>query len=157
VSEDADSRTWTCKIETQSGGLLSLKALARTVGDVGEHFSVRGVEATVEGWLIQKKEHFFLQWPGSTGTLQLASLTHKVQWDPRLKRAYPASLDEREALKRLVANWNGRPFRIQIVGPLVETRQPGMLILEVRQFVLGQGSVVTAPFQAAQPKRVAGK
>ena len=157
MSEDADSRTWTCKIETQSGGLLSLKALARTVTDVGEHFSVRGVEAKVEGWLIQKKGSFFLQWPGSTGTLQLASLTHKVQWDPRLRRAYPASLDERDALKRLLAKWNGRPFRIQIVGPLVETRQSGMLILEVRQFVLGQGSVATAPIQATQTRQVAGR
>ena len=157
MSEDADSHTWTCEIETQSGGLLSLKALARTVRDVGEHFSVRGVEAKIDGWLIEKEGHFFLQCPKGTGTLQLASLTHKVQWDPRLKQAYPASLDEREALKRVLAKWNGRPFRIQIVGPLVETRQPGVLILEVRQFILGQGSAVTPPRQATQAKQVAGK
>jgi hypothetical protein len=156
VSEDADSRTWTCEIETQSGGLLSLKALARTVRHVGENFSVRGVEAKIEGWLIEKEGHFFLQCPESTGTLQLASLTHKVQWDPRLKQAYPASLDERDALKRLLAKWNGRPFRIQIVGPLVETRQPGVLILEVRQFVLGQGPAAIPPSKT-QPKRLAGK
>jgi len=154
VSEDANSHTWTCEIETKGGRMLDLQALARAIRGVGDEFSLRGVEATVKGWLIKDEGPFLVRWAGSGGNLELAPLSRKVQWDPRLKRTYPLSTEEKAAFGRLVSKWRGRPVSVRITGPLVKTKSGKAVGLEVRQFALTP-SAASASLQGAKTRPAA--
>jgi len=114
-----------------------LKALSRCIRQVGNPFSLRGVEATVRGWLVREDGQLVLRVSGSNEVLGLAPLRRKVQWDPSSKRAYPPTRKEWDAYYGLRMEWAGQARRIQVVGPLVEARENGPLILEVRQFIWG--------------------
>jgi len=134
VSERADAHTWTCRVQTSDGRLPDMKALARCIREVGEPFSVRGVEATVDGLLIEEEGRLTLWATGTGEKLRLAPLRRKVQWDPRAKRDYPPTQRERNAFKNLVAQWKGSSRLIRIIGPLAEAGEGEPLTLEVREF-----------------------
>ena len=104
------------------------KCLKRT----GEQFSLRGIEITAEGVLVQSGEQWHLLLPGEK-PVQLAPLTGKVQWDTKSKAAATVSESEAGAFKRLGEDAASRKERIRITGPL-RRGEKGELALEVRDF-----------------------
>jgi hypothetical protein len=134
VSDRATPATWTAEVVPRGGRLPDLEPFYRAVRGVGEPFWLRGIEATVDGELVEGEGGLALRIPGGP-VLPLAPLTHKVQWDPRLKRELPATGLEQAAYARLDTQRAGRSGRVRIVGPLVATESGQLPLLEVRQFV----------------------
>ena len=100
---------WTCRIVPRGGRLLDLGELEQAVRKVGQQFSLRGVEATVEGTLSRAPDGAPLLQLGAGDVLRLAPLRRKVQWDPEARRAEPITAAERGAYGRLVAASGGAP------------------------------------------------
>jgi hypothetical protein len=135
ISDRLSAETWTAEIVTRRGRLPDTRALARAVRSAGDPFTLRGVEATIDGCLEDRGGQLALRVSGTRDLLLLAPLRHKVQWDPRLEREQPMTAEEGTAYTRLTAQsvQVGRPVRI--VGPLVETGAGVLPTLEVRQFI----------------------
>jgi hypothetical protein len=102
---------------------------------VGELFTIQGVEANVEGRLVEIKGQLMLQRGMSKAMVRLGPLQRKVQWDPEKDQPQPATPTEKEAYQRLVirfAQFKGPAPLIRIVGPLQEAGKEAGLILTVR-------------------------
>jgi hypothetical protein len=135
VSDRASSANWTGQIVTHGGRFLDPGVLFRTVRAVGDPFWLRGVEATVEGVLVDVEGRPALKLPGSGGEiLPLAPLEHKVQWDVRQNRVEAMTDMERGAFERLGAERPQHGTRVRIVGPLMPGDGGRPPRLEVRQF-----------------------
>jgi hypothetical protein len=122
----------------KDGRLPDLKAWRRDFPTfVGELFTLVGVEATIDGVLVEVKGEPALKISGSDAVLRLQPLKQKVQVDPEKKQPQPATAAEKEAHRRLLEHWarhKGPPPNVRIVGPLVEGGDiPSMLA--VREFV----------------------
>jgi hypothetical protein len=126
---------WTGDVVPRDGRLLDLQALARAVREVGDPFWVRGVEATIDGELVEKSGRWTLKVPGSGELFYLEPLAQKVQWDTRGNRAQPATEAELSAYNRLTEQRQGRSGRLRVVGPLVRETEGAPPLLQVRQFV----------------------
>lgn len=138
MSENAHAETWTGEIIMQDGRLPDLKAWRRGFREVvGEAFTIRGVEVTVDGRLVEveKEGRLALEVPGGKDVLRLVPLRGKVQWDPARERAQEPTAGERRAFEELEATWTGQPRRVRIVGPLGEAKGPDPPTLEVREVV----------------------
>jgi hypothetical protein len=118
----------------RGGRLPDLQALARAVRKVGDPFWVRGVEATIDGELIEKDGRWTLRIPDSGELFYLEPLARKVQWDTRNNRAQPATAAELSAYDRLIEQRKGRSGRLRVVGPLVRETEDAPPLLQVRQF-----------------------
>jgi len=138
VSKQACPKTWTGEVQTKGGRLPDLKAWRRGFHEtVGNAFAIRGVEATVEGRLLDHNGQPALQVSRTGELVRLAPLERKVQWDPQHKRAQPPTREEREAYQSLVAQWTeakGSLSAVRIVGPLVEGKEGDLPTLEIREF-----------------------
>jgi hypothetical protein len=139
VSNRVAPQTWTAEFVTRDGGLPDLHALARAVRAVGGPFTLRGVEATIDGTLEESCGRLALRIPDTGQLLYLAPLEHKIQWDPRRGCEQPATAEERSAYDRLVGEWRQQPGRVEVVGPLAQTTDNRPSVLEVRQFTWGRG------------------
>lgn len=139
VSERACGKTWTGEVRTKEGRLPNLAAWSRTFrAEVGNAFTIRGVEATITGRLVENGGHSAIEVAGTGEVVLLAPLKRKVQWDPEQKREQLASTEEQEAHRRLLARWDRsdrQPVDIRITGPIVQVKDGGRLTLEVRDFV----------------------
>jgi hypothetical protein len=135
VSDRASAETWTAELVTRQGRLPNLRALARAIRSAGDPFTLRGVEATVDGCLERRGNQLALRVTGTGDLLLLVPLMHKVQWDPRQRREQPATAEERGAYTRLAgqALLAGRSLRV--VGPLREGSAGEAPRLEVREFL----------------------
>jgi hypothetical protein len=134
VSQRVCPNTWTCGLTTREERLPNLEMLSRAIRAVGDPFRVRGVEATVDGHLVDEGGRLALRLSSSRDLLRLAPLGHKVQWDRRLNREQATTRQERSAYARLA---RGRRFlrrRLRVVGPLVATKGGKATVLQVRQF-----------------------
>src|SRR5258708_6832283 len=90
----------------KDGRLPDLKAWKRDFPTyVGELFTFVGVEATIDGVLVNVEGEPALKISGSDVVLRLKPLEQKVQWDPERGRPQPATVDEKGAHKHLVARW----------------------------------------------------
>jgi hypothetical protein len=133
VSEAIDLHTLTCKVEMQKGLMLDLKVLRDGLRKrVGNSFTVRGVEATLHGYLVRDGSDLALQLCGDTNIFRLAPLRQKVQTDDTKLAQWPSE-DEFCAYGRLIFEYNGQSCSLRITGPLVD-QGDGRTILEVRQF-----------------------
>ena len=140
VSETACLKTWTGVIHLKDGRRLpDLKAWECELrASVGEQFTIVGVEATIDGHLVEVKGELALRLEGSDEVLCLGVLRRKAQWDPARKRPQPATRAEREAHQRLLARWArhaGPVPRVRITGPLRQSAPGELPILTVREFV----------------------
>ena len=118
----------------KDGRLPDLKAWARAFAkEVGKAFVLRGVEATVDGWLIRQDGKLALRLDGCKTVLALEPLGRMVQWDVAAKREQSPTASEKQALERLTASWTGEPRRVRLVGSLREARG-AWLVLQVRTF-----------------------
>jgi hypothetical protein len=97
---------------------------------------VRGVELTVDGSVEMAGTNLVLRLGGQDTVMELAPLTHKVQWDRERKQPEPMSALERDAFRTLSLDSAARRKRLRITGPLLK-KAPGnacKLVLQVRQF-----------------------
>jgi hypothetical protein len=139
VSEKADTRDWTGTVRLKDGRRLPDLAAWRTKfrEGAGELFTIVGVEATIDGVLVEVAGEPALKMTGSDVVLRLQPLKQKVQMDPKEKRPQQPTRDEKEAHRRLVEHWarnQGPPPNVRIVGPLVEG-EGTPAVLAVREFV----------------------
>jgi hypothetical protein len=138
VSLEADPKTWTGIVHMKAGRLPDLKAWQRDFPTfVGELFTLVGVEATIDGVLVEVKGEPALKVSGSDEVLRLRPLKQKVQWDPEQKRPQEPTSAEKEAHRRLADRWAkhaGPSPRVRIVGPLLAGEGGGATVLTVREF-----------------------
>lgn len=118
----------------KAGRLLDLKALARCIEQTGNQSALRGVEATVNGVLIQEKARWLVRASKTGETFVLAPLREKVQWDVKAKRRVPPTDKERSAFKSLAAKWRDKPVSVQVIGPVTKPEEGKPPTLEVREF-----------------------
>src|SRR5262249_38921422 len=95
---------------------------------------VRGLEATVDGWLKKDGSLALLHIRGTNVVLRLAPLQVKVQQEVSKKRPASATPAETSAYHDLLAHWNGDARLARITGPLVRRDDTASFALEVRQF-----------------------
>jgi hypothetical protein len=86
VSDRLSAAAWTAEIVMRDGRLPDLQRFARAVRSVGEPFTLRGIEITIEGTLVEEAGRVTLRIPGTGQVIELAPLQHKVQWDQRRDR-----------------------------------------------------------------------
>ena len=111
------------------------------VGHIARHLrerrlgaTLRGVEATVEGLLVEDKGALSLR-VGNTGqVVSLAPLRRKVQWDRAAKRAQAPTEAERTAFERLRSLPRRTSVPLRVIGPLAQDPAGGGYTLEVREF-----------------------
>jgi len=139
VSDRACSKTWTGEMQTTGGRLPDLRRWARAFREeVGQAFVIRGVEATVEGRLVEVGGKLALRLKSTGENLLLVPLRRKVEWDPERERVAPMTNDERTAHDRLRARWaepSGWDAAVRVAGPLVQDKDGAISGLEVREFV----------------------
>lgn len=124
---------------TQGGRLPDLAAWVRAFREeVGQAFVIRGVEATIEGDLIEGGGQLALRSRATGEVLRLDPLRRKVEWDPQREREAPMTDREKKAHERLLARWaesRGQGAAVRVVGPLVQDKDGVVFALEVREFV----------------------
>jgi hypothetical protein len=118
----------------KDGRLPDLAAWRRGLEkSVGKAFVFRGVEATVDGWLVRQRGRLAVRLEGCGTVLPLEPLGPLVQWDVAAGREQRPTAEEKQALEQLAAGWTGAARRVRLVGPLREGREGG-LALQVRSF-----------------------
>jgi hypothetical protein len=146
VSRKADPKTWTGVVHVEDGRLPDLKAWQRDFNaTAGELFTLHGVEATIDGVLLNVKGEPALKVSGSDVVLRLQPLKQKVQWNPGKRCPQAPTREEKQAYQRLAAGWAkhaGPPPRVRIIGPLVQgSEKDASPTLTVREYVWGQKEV----------------
>ena len=124
VAERPDRKTATADVVPKNGELPDVSKLQKVISESGAGATLRGVEATVEGELLQNDGKWVLRIPGKE--LWLKPLTGMVQHERN--RPKPPRDEELNAYERLLAS---RPKRVRVTGPLRSGRG---LSLEVRVF-----------------------
>lgn len=134
VHPKIEARTSTCRIIPKNGRVPDLKLLSSTIREVGDPFSVRGVEATVKGRIVRSGKGMLLVASGTGERFRLVPLTRKVQWDRDTKQVMPMTREEREAYRTLLDQWKEQSGLVQLTGPLQEAKKGGDVLLQVRLF-----------------------
>ena len=124
VAERPDRKAATAEVLTKNGELPDIAKLQKVISESGAGATLRGVEATVEGELLQNDGKWVLRIRGKE--LSLKPLTVLIQHERNRPR--PPKDEELNAYERLVAN---RSKRVRVTGPL---RSEHGLSLEVRAF-----------------------
>lgn len=94
---------------------------------------LRGVEATVDGWVEKRGDDLVFRVSGTNEILRLAPLAHVVQYDFKNKCPQPPTAQESQAYQRLLAEWQSAP-RLLLTGPVVKSSDSPLPVLEVRHF-----------------------
>jgi hypothetical protein len=134
ASPNADPKTWTAEIKTKNGLLLSRAAVSKHLDAMRVGAQLYGMEATIEGRLVERKGALCLAVSGSKDVLQLASLTRKVQWDVAANKEYPLDDDEKTAFERLKKLPFNSKTLLRITGMLTAPTKNSLPTLEVRSF-----------------------
>jgi hypothetical protein len=145
VAEEAEGESQTAQVWSASGKLIESKDLAAHIESLRFGARLRGMEATVDGWLEKRGREFVLSVDGIAQPLRLAPLTAKVQWDRRKARSFPKTSAEENAFRRVAAQWRGAREPVRIVGP-VRGHVLDETTLEVREFY----HFGTAPLDASK-------
>jgi galactose oxidase len=133
VSEKASAETWTCEVRFRDDRVPDLLAFERYLEESGNGATLRGVEATFEGWLKEEEGDLWLLRPEGE-RLRLAPLARKVQWDPKPGRERPMTPGERDAYARLRSGWRSASAAAEVTGPLRPGGPGEAYVLEVRAF-----------------------
>src|SRR5687768_4714306 len=118
----------------RDGRVPDVSALARYLRECGAGATLRGVEATVDGWLAEENGALLLRVTGTGQTLRLAPLRRKVQWDVERSREQVIPERERTAFDRLRRQVPALCPPVRVTGPLVEGAAGQPHTLEVREF-----------------------
>lgn len=136
VAKNPDAYNCTAHVHMEHGGLPDVdKWSMQFKSAVDEIYVFRGVEITIEGWVNETENSFFLKARQLETPLTLAPLKNKLQWNYKKEAARQPEPDERDAYRQLVSkrmSTTVTDFRVQVTGPLIATEN-GM-VLEVREF-----------------------
>ena len=136
INPRADFKAATCEVHWKNGQFIDPQTLSNHVYQLSLGARLRGLEATVEGWLKKEGSDVVLQIRGTNVVLRLAPLRVKVQRDVARKAPSALTPAEATAYENLLARWKGDPRLVRVTGPVVKNdRGPGFA-LEVRQFDL---------------------
>lgn len=124
VAELPDRKTGTGEMTTKDAQLPDMAKLQNIIRESGAGAILRGVEATIEGDLVQAGGKWLLRF--SSKEIPLQPLTALVQQERKKPR--PPTDEELNAYERLLAQ---APKRVRVTGPL---RSHPNLALEVRAF-----------------------
>jgi hypothetical protein len=128
ISKHPDVKAGTCELRLQGGRFVDPLSLSNHVYNIRVGARVRGVEATVAGFVERSGTNFVLKLSGTNTVLQLAPLSRKVQ--NVAKQPQPATAGEKNAFVDLTKKLK-KPRKAMITGPLV-AKGDGSLVLEVR-------------------------
>jgi hypothetical protein len=159
VADQPDSVHSVTKVQPKTGRVPDLKDLATRLGRIGIGAEITGVEASLEGTLVMQNGQMILKPDGSSQTLPLAPLTHKIQWDLRQQRISEPVSREREAYQTLAGQVSGTSARVRVTGPLIESEDRAWTLLEVRTFLLNPPSpavMASGKFRDTVPPAVLG-
>ena len=132
VSERCNRQTGTGELRLKNGRLTDPNALAKNLSDIGVGARLRGIEATIDGFLESKDGKAVFRVSKSNEILELAPLTTKVQIDAlKTKKPESPTREEKRAYKKLVAGLKSQPQPARVTGPLRRG-----LKFEVRSFQL---------------------
>ena len=134
ASPNADPKTWTAEIKTKNGILLSRQALIKHLDAMRVGVRLYGMEAVVEGIIIERKGILCLANSHSKDVLPLAELTRKVQWDVAANKADKLTDEEKTAFARLKTQKRDSKSLIRITGAITQKDEKSPMILEVRSF-----------------------
>jgi len=141
ISEHANAVDWTCEIQMLDGRLPDLTAIAKHIADMRVGATLRGVEVTLVGTLVEKSDEIFFRDANSGEMLRLLPLAHKVQWDVASDCELPMTEEEGASFVRLREQLHGRSRTsdwVQMVGPVVDGRPASgngqSLAMQVREF-----------------------
>lgn len=124
----------TCQARTRDGRLPDVAAVTRGIAALRLGASLRGIEVTAEGEMVERDGQLLLILSGTGETVRLAPLGAKVQWDREKRQAQPAADEERAAYERLRA---GAPpgTSVRVIGPFSRSAGMERPRLEVREFL----------------------
>ena len=132
ISERCNRQTGTGELRLKDGRLIDPNTLAKNLSDIGVGARLRGMEATIDGFLENKDGMLVFRVSKSNEILELAPLTTKVQIDAlKTKKPESPTREEKRAYKKLVADIKAGPRVARVTGPL----RHGMKF-EVRTFQL---------------------
>lgn len=134
VASTADPKIWTAEIKTKNGILLSPLAVSKHLEAMRVGARLYGMEATIEGRIIERKGALCLAVSRSKEILTLAPLTRIVQWDVAGSKASPLSDEEKAAFARLKSQKPSSKILIRVTGTLTQTDPKSLSVLEVRSF-----------------------
>lgn len=97
VEELPDLATATCEVVLHKDQGADLQWLAHAIRELSVGASLRGVEATLDGWLTNESGRAKLRIPDPIGSVELEPLRRKVQWDVGRNMPEPIADDERLA------------------------------------------------------------
>jgi len=124
VAEQANRKSATGEVTTKNAQLPDLMKLETVIRESVAGATLRAVEATVEGDLLQVQGKWHLRFSGKE--IPLRPVTVLVQQERKKPR--PPTNEELNAYERLLAK---PPKRVRVTGPL---RSNPALALEVRAF-----------------------
>ncbi len=133
MSERPSVTAGTCQIRIKGGRLPDIGAIGRHLEARRIGASLRGLEAAVDGDLVEEKGALLLRIGGTGEVVELAPLVRKVEWDAKAKQAQAPTAEERGAFERLRSQAPGRG-PVRVTGPLAAGVPGGRYRLEVRQF-----------------------
>jgi hypothetical protein len=132
ISERCNRLAGTGELRLRNGRLVDPQVLAQQLADIRVGARLRGLEATIDGFIEKQKGKSVFRVSKSNEILQLAPLTTKVQIDAvKTKKPDAATKEEKNAYKNLLASFKSEPRLARVTGPL----RSGMK-LEVRTFEL---------------------
>jgi hypothetical protein len=103
--------------------------------------TLRGVEAPIEGRIVEHNGALALRVRGTDESVRLAPLRHKVQLDVTRKRPQAATREELNAFARL--GTQDRAVTVRVVGPLIASGGGSTCTLEVRKFAVTDTEAVS--------------
>lgn len=130
ISERCNRQSGTGELRFKNGRFVDPQNLAKQIADIRVGARLRGLEATIDGFLERKDGKPVFRISKSNEILLLAALTTKVQIDAiKTKKPEPPTKEEKQNYKRLRGCVKDQPQSVRITGPL----RTGMK-LEVRTF-----------------------
>jgi len=145
VSERPDPEAWTCEVRWKDRRIPAVKAVAKHIFDIRVGATLRGLEATVDGWVAREGGALVLRREDGDERFRLAPLTRKIQWDAASSRDQPPTEEERGAFGRLEAalreaggaESGSGALPARVVGPVRDVENGGLRVMEVRAFFAG--------------------
>lgn len=132
ISEGCNRLAGTGELRLKNGRLIDPDQLAKALADIRVGARLRGVEATIDGFVETQDGKRVFRVSKSNEILQLTALTTKVQIDAvKSKKPEPARKEEKAAYKKLIGRAPAAPQPARVTGPLRSGKR-----LEVRAFEL---------------------
>jgi len=129
VASLPDRKSATGELRTKNGRVPDVDALSTAIRELGAGATLRGVEATVVGDVVNQRGDLLLKVATTGETLRLAPLTTPVQRGANLAET------ERNAFVELTSRSNRDALKVRITGPLrARASQGAPQTLEVRIF-----------------------